>query len=212
MELNGTRVLLTGASRGIGRALAAALREEGCDLVAVARSEGKGVERCDVSRPDEVAALFERVGPVDLLINNAGVIHEPAPLVDIPLSEWRRLFEINVFGMVDLCRTWVPSMNERGSGVVVNLSSTWGRVSAGEQSPYCATKFAVEALSAALAEEVKPGVVVISLNPGVVATEMLGTAFASDVSMYTPPERCAADFVEMLRGVDASWNGRALSL
>jgi NAD(P)-dependent dehydrogenase (short-subunit alcohol dehydrogenase family) len=212
MELKGARVLLTGASRGIGRALAAALREEGCDLIAVARAAGDDVESCDVTQPDQVAALFDRVGPVDLLINNAGVIHEPAPLVDIPLSEWRRLFETNVFGMVDLCRTWVPSMNERGSGVVVNLSSTWGRVSAGHQSPYCATKFAVEALSAALAEEVAPGVVVVSLNPGVVATEMLATAFASDVSMYTSPEQCAADFVQMLRRVDVSWNGRAASL
>jgi len=212
MELGGVKVLLTGASRGIGRALAEALRAEGCDLIAVARTPGEGVERCDVSDSADVAALFERVGPVDLLINNAGVIHEPAPLTGIPLDEWRRLFETNVFGMVDLCRTYVPAMNERGHGVVVNLSSTWGRVAAGEQSPYCATKYAVEALSASLAEEVAPGVVVIALNPGVVATEMLGTAFASDVSMYTPPERCAADFVDLLRRVDASWNGRSVSI
>ncbi|MHC4955840.1 MAG: SDR family NAD(P)-dependent oxidoreductase [Planctomycetota bacterium] len=204
--------MLTGASRGIGAALANALREQGCELFLVARSGGPGIERCDVSKPDQVAALYDKVGPVDLLINNAALIHEPAPLVEIPLEEWRRLIDTNVLGLVDLCKTFVPAMNERGKGVVVNVSSTWGRSAAAEQSPYCATKFAVEAISSSLAQEVAPGVVVIALNPGVVATEMLGTAFAGDVSMYTPPEQCAADFVALLRRLGPADNGRSLSL
>jgi len=212
MELQGTKVLLTGASRGIGAALASALRAEGCELHLVARSGGPGIERCDVSKSDEVAALHDRVGPVDLLINNAAVIHDPAPLADIPMEEWRRLFDTNVFGLVDLCRTFVPAMNERGRGVVVNLSSTWGRSAAAEQSPYCATKFAVEAISASLAAEVVKGVIVIALNPGVVATEMLATCFAGDVSMYTSPAQCAADFVSLLQRLGPADNGESLSL
>ena len=207
MRLSGASVLLTGASRGIGAALAAALRDAGGVVHTASRSEGT-----DVAKAADIEALFARTGPVDLVINNAGVIHQPADLVDIPDAEWRRLFDVNVFGMVDVLRRYVPPMNARGSGVVVNLSSTWGRYAAGRQSPYCATKFAVEALSQALAQEVAAGVVVMAVNPGVVATEMLATCFEGDVGGYTPPEACAASFVRMLEQVDDSWNGRSVDV
>jgi len=206
----GTRVLVTGASRGIGAALAAALRAEGCDVVGAARTEGPGVDACDVSRPDDVAALFARTGPVDVVVNNAALIHEPAPLWEVPHVTWERLFAVNVLGMVSVLRAYVPPMNERGSGVVVNLSSGWGRSGAGRQSPYCSTKFAVEGLTESLAQEVAPGVVVLAVNPGVVATSMLETCFEQDVSGFTPPGECAASFVRMLRRVGPDWNGRSL--
>jgi len=209
MELAGATAVVTGASKGIGAALVEALRAEGVQTTGVSRS---GKIRCDVTDDSEVRALFERTGPVDLLVNNAGVIHEPATLVDLDVDEWRRLFETNVFGMVGMLKAYVPAMNERGSGVVVNVSSTWGRVAAARQAPYCATKFAVEALSQSLASEVAPGVAVLAVNPGVVATEMLATCFESDVSGYTPPDACAASFVRLLRRVDASWNGRSVDV
>jgi len=185
------------------------LRGAGADAVGVART---GRDPCDVTDAAQVAALRARTGPVDLLINNAGVIHEPAPLTDIPLAEWRRLFETNVFGTVALLQAYVPAMNERASGVVVNLSSGWGRFGAGRQSPYCATKFAVEALSQSLAQEVAEGVCVVAVNPGVVATEMLATCFEADVSGYTPPAACAASFERLLGQLDPSWNGRSLDV
>ena len=210
MRLSGRRVLITGASRGIGAALAEALREEGCELELVARTGD--VTHCDVSDPAQVDALFERTGPVDVLINNAAVIHEPAPLVDIPLAEWRRLFDINVIGMVAMLQRYVPPMNERGAGVVVNVSSTWGRFAAPRQSPYCATKFAVEALTDALAGEVAPGVTVVAANPGVVSTEMLATCFEGDVGGSTSPETCASQFVRMLKALESGWNGRSLDV
>lgn len=210
MRLDGRRVLITGASRGIGAALADALRAEGCELELCART-GE-VAHCDVSDPAQVDALFARTGPVDVLINNAAVIHEPAPLVDIPLAEWRRLFDINVIGMVAVLQRYVPPMNERGSGTVVNLTSTWGRFAAPRQSPYCATKFAVEALTDALAAEVAAGVTVVAANPGVVATEMLATCFGGDVSGSTSPEACASQFVRMLQALESGWNGRSVDV
>jgi NAD(P)-dependent dehydrogenase (short-subunit alcohol dehydrogenase family) len=212
LELRGKRVLVTGASRGIGAALADALRAEGCDLELVARTAGGGVEACDVSDPAQVAALARRTGPVDVVINNAAVIHEPAPVVEVPDAEWRRLFDTNVLGLVAVLRAYVPAMNARGAGLVVNVSSTWGRVAAARQAPYCATTFAVEAISAALAAEVAPGVCVLAVNPGVVATDMLATCFQADVSGYTPPAECAAAFVRMLRQADPGWNGRSLDV
>lgn len=210
--LRGQRALVTGASRGIGRALAAALRAEGCEVLGAARTEGPGVLRCDVSMPAEVDRLFARTGPVDLLVNNAAVIHEPRNLVDVPLAEWRRLLDTNVLGMVAVLRAYVPAMNARGHGVVCNLSSTWGRTVDARQAPYCATKWAVEGLSKALAEEVAEGVVVLAVNPGVVATDMLRTCFEGATLGATPPEECAQAFLAMLRRVTPAWNGRSVDL
>ncbi|MHC4732358.1 MAG: SDR family NAD(P)-dependent oxidoreductase, partial [Planctomycetota bacterium] len=195
MELNGLEALVTGTSRGIGAALADALRAEGCAVTGVSRTGG---DACDIADPAQVAALYDRTGPVDLLVNNAGVIHRPAKLVELPLAEWHRLFATNVFGTVAMLQAYLPPMNERGAGTVLNVSSTWGRHGAGRQSPYCATKFAVEGLSQAVAQEVARGVAVVAVNPGVVATEMLATCFQRDVSGHTPPADCAASFVRML--------------
>lgn len=212
MRLEGTRVLLTGASRGIGAALAHALRAEGCEVIGVARSGGPGLSRCDVSDPAQVEALRRTTGPVDLLINNAAVIHRPAPVVDVPLEEWRRLFDTNLFGVIAMVQAYLPAMDDRGSGAVVNVSSGWGRFAEARQAPYCATKFAVEALSQALAQEVSPGVAVVAVNPGVVATEMLSVCFEGEVSAYTPAEECADAFVRMLRRLGPGWNGRSVDL
>jgi len=206
------RALVTGASKGIGKALAAALRADGWEVFGAARTEGPGVLRCDVTDEAEVAGLFARTGPVDLLVNNAAVIHEPAPLVDVPLSEWRRLLDTNVLGMVSVLKAYVPAMNARGAGTVCNLSSTWGRTVAARQAPYCATKWAVEGLSRAVAEEVAEGVVVLAVNPGVVATDMLATCFKGAIAGATPPEACAAGFLAMLRRVTPAWNGRSVDL
>jgi len=210
VEIAGRRVLVTGASRGIGAALCAALRGAGAEVIGVARTAGPSVLRCDVADEGEVARLRAQTGPVDVLVNNAAVIHRPAPLVDVPLDEWRRLFAANVFGTVAMLRAYVPAMNERGAGLVCNVSSTWGRVAEARQAPYCATKFAVEALSRALAGEVAPGVVVLAWNPGVVATDMLATCFEGDVSAYTPPEECAAAFLKLVARVRPGWNGRSV--
>jgi NAD(P)-dependent dehydrogenase (short-subunit alcohol dehydrogenase family) len=210
--LRGQRALVTGASKGIGKALADALRAEGCEVFGCARTAGPGVLRCDVSVPEEVERLRARTGPVDLLVNNAAVIHEPAPLVDVPLAEWRRLLDTNVLGMVAVLKAYVPDMNARGAGVVCNLSSTWGRSVDARQAPYCATKWAVEGLSRALAEEVREGVVVLAVNPGVVATDMLATCFEGAIAGATPPGACAAAFVGMLRRVAPAWNGRSVDL
>ena len=118
------RVLVTGASRGIGLALAEALRAAGDEVLGTSRSGAADTLVCDVTDPAQVEALAARVGPVDVLVNNAATIHEPAGLVDVPLAEWHRVLETNVIGMVAMLRAFLPAMNRRRSGTVVNLSST----------------------------------------------------------------------------------------
>ena len=207
MKLAGASVVVTGASRGIGAALVPELEARGARVTGVSRSGG-----CDVSDPAQVAALFERTGPVDLLVNNAAIIHEPAPLWAVPFEEWESVLRVNVLGTVAMLQAYLPAMNERGAGFVVNLSSTWGRTAAPQQSPYCASKFAVEALTASLAGEVAAGVCVIALNPGVIATDMLEKAFGGDVSGYPSASEAARDFAALLESLDPAWNGRSVSL
>jgi len=209
LRLDGATALVTGGSRGIGAALVPELEARGARVTAVSRS---GPVACDVADPAQVAALFERTGPVDLLVNNAAVIHEPAPLWEVPLAEWEDVLRVNVLGTVALLQAYLPAMNARGSGVCVNLSSTWGRSAAALQSPYCGSKFAVEALTQSVAAEVADGVCVIALNPGVVATGMLARAFGGDVSGYTPPSETARAFASLLERLDATWNGRSVTL
>jgi len=207
MDLSGRRVLVTGASRGIGRALSDALEGEGARVLRVSRS---GPIRADVGDPAQVERLRRETGPVDALVNNAAVIHEPARVLDLPLAEWERLFRTNLFGMVAMIRAYMPEMERRGWGLVVNLSSGWGRFAEARQAPYCATKFAVEALGQALAAEAAPGVVVLTVNPGVVATDMLGTCLPEELEGVVRPEECARRMVALLRAADAGWNGRSV--
>jgi len=209
------RVLVTGASRGIGLALADALRARGDEVIGTARTATAGCLACDVRDDAQVRALAARVGPVDVLVNNAAVIHDPAPLVDVPLAEWLRVLETNLVGMVAMLRAFVPEMNRRGSGIVVNVSSTWGRSAAALQAPYCASKFAVEGLTRSLAAEVAAGVCVVAVNPGVVDTGMLATAFSGRTEGATPPDACARRFVRLLEAVGERgprFHGRSLDV
>ncbi len=230
MQLEGRTCLITGASKGIGRALAAVLLEDGARVVISAR----GAERLEGARAalasqGDVAAVAgdvgddqdaarmvaeatERFGSLDLLVNNAAILPEPAPVASISAETWNDVLRVNVTGTANLIRHALPVMAAQGSGVIANISSTWGRSAAAHQGPYCASKFAVEALTTSLAGEVPNGIVTFAVNPGIIATDMLARAFGSDVSMYTSPEELAPAWRRLLGSVDASWNGRSVDL
>ena len=117
---------------------------------------------------------------------------------------------INVTGTANVIRHALPAL--AADGVIVNVSSTWGRSAAGRQAPYCASKFAVEALTQSLAQELPNGMAAVAVNPGVIATEMLETAFEGDVSAFPTPEALVPSWLGLLSRIDASWNGRSLDL
>ncbi len=182
---------MTGASRGIGAAVARALAERGAAVVLSARgrtaieAEAEALRQrgakawavaCDVTEPAEVDALataaVEWMGGVDILVNNAGIASS-APLARITLSDWNRMLAVNATGPFLLTRALVPAMMERGWGRVVNVASIAGRVGAPYIAAYAASKHAVVGFTRAVAAEVATkGVTVNAVCPGYVDTEM----------------------------------------
>ena len=227
-EAKPKRIVLTGVSRGLGLAMAEGFLQRGHIVAGCARSKQKvdrlrrrfrspnSFEVVDVSREEEVAAWAGRVlgeiDVVDLLINNAALINRNAPLWKVPAEEISRLLDVNVKGMVNVLRHFLPAMIARSSGVVVNVSSGWGRSTAAEVAPYCATKWAVEGLTRALARELPSGMAAVPLNPGVIDTEMLQSCFGDRAHSYQKPEAWARRAVPLLLQLGPADNGRPLSV
>jgi short-subunit dehydrogenase len=172
------RAIITGCSTGIGRATAIELSARGYDVVATARRREtlddlkvSQTLELDVDSDASVASALAAVGPIDVLINNAGFGVEGA-IETVPLGEVRRMFETNVIGAARMIQAFVPAMRERGAGAVVNVTSTAGIAAPPLGGYYAASKFALEALSEALHLEVGHfGVRVLVIEPGVIETQ-----------------------------------------
>lgn len=140
------RALITGGARGLGAAVAARLRSDGVEVITL-DVIGDVDEIVDITDPVAVAALADRVGDVDVVINSAGIVGPNIPLLDTEPADWRRTFEVNVQGTVAMMQAFVPGMVERGWGRVVNFASTAGKDGNLNLSVYSATKAAVIALT-----------------------------------------------------------------
>lgn len=162
--------MVTGGGKGIGAAVCALFADD--RVVSVGRTAGEVDEVCDVAEEGAVAELFERVGPVDVLVNNAGVA-ESAPLARTTLADWRRQLDVNATGAFLCTRAVVPGMVERGSGRVVTVASTAGLVGARYVAAYTASKHAAVGLMRAVAAEVAgTGVTANAVCPSYVRTPM----------------------------------------
>ena len=169
----------------------------------------------DVSDDAAVAAfaagMLESCGAPDLLLNSAAVINPPAPLWEMPEHEISALFDINVKGTIHFLRHFLPPMITRGRGVVVNFSSGWGRSTSPEVAPYCASKWAIEGLTRALADELPRGLAAVAFNPGIINTEMLRCCFGKDAASYPDPDTWAKAAVPFLASIGPRDNGKALT-
>lgn len=197
--------IVTGASTGIGAATARELARRGFHVLAGVRRDqdgdairGAGIEPLilDITNPDHIQALVAQVSDdpqgraVRALVNNAAV-QANVPIEAFAIDEWRRMFEVNLFGQVAMVQALLPALI-RSKGRVVNISSVGGKVAMATYGPYAATKFALEAVSDSLRRELTPvGVGVVVIEPGAVRTEMLGRAIATAgelVSAMTPEQ------------------------
>ena len=170
------RVVVTGGTRGIGAAIAARLGAAGDDVVAVGRAE------CDVTDEAAVVALFERVGSVDVLVNNAGVASS-APLGRTTLADWRAQLDVNATAAFLCTRASLPGMLERDAGRIVTVASTAGLVGGKYTSAYTASKHAAVGLTRAVAAEVAgTGVTANAVCPTYVRTEMTRRSIAGIVA------------------------------
>ncbi len=181
--------LVTGASSGIGEAIARALMTSGYKVFAGARrldrmaglaAAGATLLKLDVTDDAAMVAAIEAIktgaGRLDVLVNNAGYGSYGA-LEDVPLDEARRQFDVNVFGLARLCQLVLPMMRAQKSGKIVNITSVGGKIWEPLGSWYHATKFAVEGLSDCLRAEVEGfGIDVIIIEPGAIRTEWAGIA------------------------------------
>src|SRR5438093_2129197 len=172
-------------------------------------------EAVDVASDEKVRAWARRVlkshGAPDLLLNNAAIINKNAPLWKVGAEEFDQVIDVNIKGVANVIRHFVPAMIERGSGVIVNFSSGWGRSTDAEVAPYCATKWAIEGLTRALAEELPAGLAAIPLNPGIIDTDMLRCSFSGGAGSYPSPKEWSEKAVPFLLGLGPKENGKALT-
>lgn len=216
-------IVITGTSRGLGASMCREFIRLGHVVSGCARQpsvdsrweEPHRISTVDVRDRGAVEAwskeVVARQGPPDLLLNNAALINRNASLWEVPAAEFEDVMDVNIKGVFHVIQAFLPAMIERGSGVVVNFSSGWGRSTSPDVAPYCATKWAIEGLTRALADELPTGLAAIPLNPGVIHTDMLASCFGSGAAAYPGPDAWAERAVPFLLQLNASHNGDPLT-
>ena len=216
MKLKGKRVVITGGSKGLGRALAARFADEGARLALCARSidelnrvaldlslRGSPciVSACDIADAAQVSQfanlVLEDFGAVDVLINNASLLGPHIDILEWTKPTWDRVIDVNVNGLFSVTKAFLPSMVGQRAGSIINVSSSVGRVGKRRWGAYASSKFALEGFTQVLADEVKgSGIRVNSVNPGAMDTEMRHAACPDeDCSKLKSPSEVTEVFV-----------------
>jgi len=205
--------VVTGSSTGIGQATAVCLARAGHTVYATMRDPEKGGDEIraiaskeqlplrpaqmdvdsDASVSDELARIIEEAGCIDVLVNNAGIGNSGA-VEELPIADFRATMETNFFGALRCMQAVIPGMRERGSGCIVNITSVAGRFASAPQAAYASSKFALEALSECLAQEMKAfGVHVAIVEPGVIATPIFSKMPPQPAATNYPHSRRVAE-------------------
>ncbi|KAJ7571666.1 hypothetical protein O6H91_01G171200 [Diphasiastrum complanatum] len=225
----GRVIVVTGVTRGLGKALALELASRGHVIVGCGRDKdrlaalGSQLEgsnhflqvvdvASDKSIEEFAKLVIETKGTPEILVNNAGIINKNAKLWEIPSHEFEAVIDINLKGTANLIRHFVPQMIAKKRGIIVNISSGWGRSAAADVSAYCASKWAVEGMTRSLARELPNGLAAVALNPGVINTDMLASCFGVTAALYQTPESWAPNAANLILGLSTEHNGSSLTV
>ena len=220
-------IVITGVTKGLGRALAEQYIKLGHLVIGCGRNvnsieslsnsypENTDFQVVDISDQKQVCFwakdVLNKFGAPDFLLNNAGIINKNAALWDVPEQEFSDVININVKGVYNTIKEFVPNMIRIGKGTVVNFSSGWGRSASPEVAPYCTSKWAIEGLSKSLAQDLPEGMVSVALNPGVIDTNMLRSCWDENAAMYEKPESWAKRVAPFILNINQKDNGASLT-
>jgi len=223
----GKNVVITGVTQGLGRAMVDRFDELGWIVHGCGRSQAKVEELralfanhhfdvVDVGDARAVASwaqnVIDRFDAPELLINNASIVNRNAPIWSISDEEFEDVMRINVNGTVNVIRSFVPAMIEMERGMIINMSSGWGREGEAELAPYCATKFAIEGLTQSMAQELPKTVAVVALDPGGgIQTSMLAVCGPQYMADSPTPEAWSRVAVPYMLQLTTQDNGRSLT-
>ncbi|KAF5946772.1 hypothetical protein HYC85_017000 [Camellia sinensis] len=233
-------VLITGVSRGLGKALALEIAKRGHTVIGCSRSQENlnslqadlsssssshsnpsssdkhlfmNVDVRSNSSVEELArAVVEKKCVPDIIVNNAGTINRNNRIWEVPVEEFDAVIDTNIKGVANMLRHFIPLMIESKQGIIVNMSSGWGRSAAAQVAPYCASKWAVEGLTRSVAKELPSGMAIVALNPGVINTDMLASCFGSSAALYQTPESWAPKAATMILNLTMADNGASLTV
>ncbi|PGW93250.1 SDR family oxidoreductase [Bacillus cereus] len=221
-------VIITGVTQGLGRAMVDRFHELGWNIYGCGRSKNKIEELkkqyskihdfqvIDVSDSQQVNDwanyILNRHMAPDLIINNASIVNQNAQLWKIMDQEFGNVMNVNVNGVVNVIRAFVPAMVARKEGIIINMSSSWGREGEAELAPYCASKFAIEGITKSMALELPHGMAVVALDPGgSISTPMLKSCAPQYINESPTPETWSHKAIEYILNITIDKNGDSLT-
>jgi NAD(P)-dependent dehydrogenase (short-subunit alcohol dehydrogenase family) len=231
MKLEGKRIVITGGSKGLGRALASRFAQEGARLALCARSfddlnrvalelslGGSPclVSSCDIADAAQVSQFAKLVlaefGSVDVLINNASLLGPRIDILEWTIPTWERVIDVNVNGLFSVTRAFLPTMVGQRAGSIINVSSAVGKTGKRRWGAYATSKFAVEGFTQVLADEVRgAGIRVNSVNPGAMDTDMRHAAYPDeDRSKLQPASEVTGVFVYLASDASRGTTGQCI--
>jgi len=217
-------IVITGVSKGLGRALTDKFISLGHTVIGCSRSRDK-IDELQKSYPDHYFTVVDVADnqqvkswvesfthTPDLVLNNAALINNPVPLWQVDSTDFSQLIDVNVKGTVNVIRHVAPMMIKQKQGIIVNFSSGWGRSTSAHVAPYCASKWAIEGLTKALAQELPSGLGAIALNPGIIHTDMLNICFGDEAKYYEPISEWVEKAAPFLLQLSPRQNGESVTV
>ena len=220
-------IVITGATKGLGRALTEQYIQLGHIVIGCGRSvnsielmsnsypgntDFQVVDISDYKRVHSWADdVLNKFGSPDFLLNNAGIINKNSPLWDVSEQEFSDVIDINIKGVHNTIKAFVPNMIKVGTGAVVKFSSGWGRSTSPEVAPYCSSKWAIEGLSKSLAQELPKGMISVALNPGIIDTDMLRSCWNKNAAIYEKPKSWAKRAAPFILDINPKDSGASLT-